>query len=300
MLLGQMLYASGVAGWFSIAQMGLYKPLAAAVVDADLRLPQKHPYFKFSLIFAWVLWILICAATFFVLPMIWGKALSRMFLGVIRIYSGEIDLATWAQHLIFCMGQAVLQTGFLGLCLGWVSKLTDIQRFLRYYGSVLKVLACVKANEPWDLPHVRGHIIARMACCSYTSAITFLLLIGMFAVAYSFEPLGFLGGVKAPLLQTMVLLPTVTLAMELNAWLLRTPKGLGSTWWCRILGLPWRFCCRFLLAEPDDAMLEVALVAQRACASRGTRLQTGLSSPSTVGAYQGLADACARQITHEG
>ena len=136
------------------------------------------------------------------------------------------------------------------LYLGAISRIPEISRVFKYHGAEHKVIDAYEKDMELTVENVRKASRYHARC---GTSFMFLVLLVSVAV-FSFVPS------VDPVIRTVfkiLLIPAVTgLTFELILWL-----GASDSWLSRIVSTPGKLMQRITTAEPDDSMIEVAIVA---------------------------------------
>ncbi len=190
---------------------------------------------------------------FFLLPMIVGG----FFDGVVKSMVG-INLIEGLVRMVIFMVYMIL-----------ISRMGEMKRLFAYHGAEHKTIRCYEARLPLTVENVRRQTRLHPRCGTSFLLVVMILSIGVFSVASS----GLLAVV--PALEAMrgsflyrlimiafklLLLPlVVSIAYEINRWVGRTDNALT-----RLLTAPGLWMQNFTTNEPDDSMIEVAIMAVNA------------------------------------
>lgn len=150
-----------------------------------------------------------------------------------------------------------------------VSHMEEMKRVFSYHGAEHKTIRCYEAGLPLTVENVRMQTRLHPRCGTSFLLVVMVISILVFSVASS----GLLAVV--PALQTMqgtflyrllmivfklLLLPVVVgITYEINRWCGRTDNALT-----RIMSAPGMWMQNFTTNEPDDSMIEVAIMAVEA------------------------------------
>ena len=189
-------------------------------------------------------------------PVAWGTMALSLALGVGLFFLLPALLTKWLDPLI---GSALLSNLVeslirLALVLAYVwavGLIPDVGRVYAYHGAEHKTVHAYEAGEPLTVEAVQAHTTAHTRCG------TAFVLIVVFVSVVVFSLLG-----RPPLLlrlaSRILFLPLISgIAYE---WLKFSARH-ESTWWARILIAPGLAMQKLTTREPEDEMVEVAIVA---------------------------------------
>ncbi len=155
----------------------------------------------------------------------------------------------------------------LGVVVGYIvviSRLPDVRRLLQYHGAEHKVIHTWEAGEALTVDNARRHPTVHPRCG--TSFLLLLVLVSIVVFAFAGWP-----NLWERLAVRLAFFPVVAgVAYEVLRFAGRTARR-GWPWWLRPLIWPGLQFQRMTTAEPDDAQLEVAIVALQAVQGRGGR-----------------------------
>ncbi len=164
----------------------------------------------------------------------------------------------------------------LGLLLGYLAllgQLRDIRRVFGYHGAEHKTINAYEAGDPLDVEHVRRHSVSHPRCGT-----GFLLIVVVLSI-FVFALLG-----RPPFVWRVVsrvaLVPVIAaLAYEFIRW----SAAHGRNPIVRLMIAPSLALQRLTTREPEDGMLEVAIVAlKRVLAAEGRVEPAELWRPGVV------------------
>ncbi len=155
-----------------------------------------------------------------------------------------------------------------------------------YHGAEHQVIAAFEAGEPLDVAHARRHTTFHARCGTSFLLVVVVAAILVFALVFPLLPGlgdGALGHLAAVGLKVPLLLPVAGLAYEVNRWAATRLERRLVRW----LVTPGFWLQRLTTREPDDAMLEVALLSLRAALAR--RAQEPASSEVVIRVFPDYA-----------
>ncbi len=145
--------------------------------------------------------------------------------------------------------RVVILLGYL-----WITRQgEDIKRVWQYHGSEHKTIACYEAQAPLTVENVRRFSRFHPRCG--TSFIFLVVIVSVIVLAFV--------GWHHPLLNILfrlLLLPVIAgISFELIRWSGRSDSAVA-----RWVSLPGLYLQRLTTEEPDDSMIEVAIMAMEA------------------------------------
>lgn len=197
-------------------------------------------------------------ALFFVLPLVLASGVARVFgLGVVgrEILEGVLRLGIFVGYLLL------------------IRRSPDIQRVFAYHGAEHKTVNAYEAGAPLTVENVRRFGLIHPRCGTSFVLVVLLLSIVLFA---------FLGDLSF-WLRLVSRIVGVPLIAGLGYELLRLQARFYGKPWVRALAAPTLAMQRLTTAEPDDAQLEVAIVAlRRVLLADGVEMEQGTPEPSSL------------------
>lgn len=206
--------------------------------------------------------ILFSIGLFFVLPLAAVSFLDRWIASdfVSNVIEGGIRLG--------------ILVGYMAL----IGMMGDIKRVFAYHAAEHKTINAYEAGDPLDVEHVRRHSLSHVRCGTGFLLIVVLLSIFVFALLGRPE-------MEWRVASRIFLVPVIAAFayefIRLTAAYIRFPL-------VRLLTAPSLALQRLTTREPDDSMLEVAIVAfKRVLVSEGVRSEAELQAPGIVPVDQG-------------
>lgn len=148
---------------------------------------------------------------------------------------------------------------FFGYMVG-ITVMKDIRRVYMYHGAEHKTISCYEKGLPLTVDNVRGCSKHHPRCGTAFLFVVVFISILVNSVVPRFESAEIANSflrLLANLGIRFLLLPIVAgIAYEFNRFV-----GKYDNWFTRILRAPGMFMQRFTTKEPDDSMIEVAIVA---------------------------------------
>ena len=187
---------------------------------------------------------------FFLLPMITGGFFDRWVESTvgINLIEGLVRMVIFGTYMIA------------------VSRMQEMKRVFAYHGAEHKTIRCYEAKLPLTVENVRVQSRLHPRCGTSFLLVVMILSILVFSVASS-GLLALFPGLEAMrgsflyrlimIVFKLLLLPlVVSIAYEINRWVGRNDNALT-----RVLTAPGLWMQNFTTNEPDDSMIEVAILA---------------------------------------
>ena len=141
-----------------------------------------------------------------------------------------------------------------------VSLMKDIRRTYMYHGAEHKTIFCYEKGLPLTVENVRAQSRFHPRCG--TSFMILMLIVGVF--------LGMLIPIKEPILRTAIKLAMLPLTMGIGYELIRL-AGRVDNLFTRIISKPGVWLQHLTTIEPDDSMIECAIMAFKEVIPEGDR-----------------------------
>lgn len=191
---------------------------------------------------------------FFVLPLVLASLLARLGLNdlVREVLEGALRLLVFVGYLVA------------------IRRSADIRRVFGYHGAEHKAVNAYEAGAPLTPERVRGFTLIHPRCGTSFVLVVLLLSIVLFS---------FLSGLPfwLRLLSRIVFVPLIA---GIGYELLRLSAANYHRTWVRKLVAPTLALQKLTTEEPDDGMLEVAIVAlRRVLVADGIALADGAAVP---------------------
>ena len=187
---------------------------------------------------------------FFLLPMIIGGFFDRWVestLGI-NLIEGVVRMAIFMAYMIA------------------ISRMGEMKRLFAYHGAEHKTIRCYEAQLPLTVENVRVQTRLHPRCGTSFLLVVMILSILVFSVASSgllalFPELAAMRGTflyrLIMIVCKLLMLPlVVSIAYEINRWV-----GRKDNWLTRLMTAPGMWMQNFTTNEPDDSMIEVAILA---------------------------------------
>jgi len=222
----------------------------------DLWLEQKLGNEKFQKVvigLAVAMGMGLSVVLFFLLPMLVSSLFDRWIPNtlVLNLLEGVIRMCIFMAYMLL------------------VSRMSEMKRVFAYHGAEHKTIRCYEAGMPLTVENVRIQTRMHPRCGTSFLLVVMVISILVFSVASS----GLLALVPAleamrgaflyrliMILFKLLLLPVVVgITYEINRW-----AGKHDNSFTRILTAPGMWMQNFTTYEPDDSMIEVAIMAVNA------------------------------------
>ena len=247
---------TGVKALLRSADLSPDEDLAEEPSKLDLWLEEKLGSEKFQqavIMTAAVGGILLSVVLFFLLPMIVGGFFDGIVTSMVGI------------NLIEGVVRMIIFTAYIIL----VSRMNEMKRVFSYHGAEHKTIRCYEAGLPLTVENVRGMSRLHPRCGTSFLLVVMILSILVFSVASSvlLSLVPALSAMKGSFLYRLIMIAfkllmlpvVVAFAYEINRYLGRTDNGLS-----RVVMAPGLWFQNFTTNEPDDSMIEVAIMAVQA------------------------------------
>lgn len=191
-----------------------------------------------------------------------GTLLFSLGLALALFVLLPVYLAEWLtggeRGSLFAGIEGVLRLGLFLLYIWLISRVRDIQRVFQYHGAEHKAINCYEAGMTLTVEHVRRQSLVHKRCG--TSFLLFVMLISILVFSFfSAESLSHLELIG----WRLVLMPIIAgLSYELIRWAGSSDNRV-LTW----VVSPGLLLQKMTTAEPDDAMIEVAIASVEAVLS---------------------------------
>jgi uncharacterized protein YqhQ len=203
-------------------------------------------------------------------------------------------LATWAMgfradRFAFHAVDGLIKIAIFLAYLAMISRLPDVRRLFAYHGAEHKAIATFEAKLPLTVENARSSTRFHARCG--TSLVLLVVLVGILlssvALRHPLSGVPLYDHLLKILIKVPLMLPIAGLAYEA----LKIGGKNANNPLLRPLVLPGLWLQRLTTREPDDAQLEVALVAARLALARGDEakdpaprapLVTVFASPSDI------------------
>ena len=181
-----------------------------------------------------------------------------------RVAGYPITPADLSFHII----DGLIKTAFILLYIWGVSLFPDIRRVFQYHGAEHKSICTFEAGEPLEVANARRHPTAHARCGTSFILVVLLVSIFIFAAFFPLFPALTKRGLANNFLQVVIkvglMFPIAAVSYEIIRW----GSKHGHQPLARFLLWPGLATQRLTALEPDDSMLEVALMALKAVIAR--------------------------------
>jgi uncharacterized protein YqhQ len=196
--------------------------------------------------FAVLLSIVLAVGIFFILP----NVLTNLIKGWIY---GPAALSGTQQFLVNLIDGGIRLLIFIGYVLA-VTLVKDIRRVFMYHGAEHKTINCYEHEEDLTVENIQKYKTLHPRCGT-----SYLLLVMVISILL-FSLLGWGGAWYARIGLRLLMLPVVAgVAYEFLKF-----AALGDSLFFRVIRWPGLMLQKLTTAQPDDSMVEVAIVAFRA------------------------------------
>jgi uncharacterized protein YqhQ len=170
--------------------------------------------------------------------------------------------------LTFHIIDGIIKLLFIFLYIWGISLFQEIRRVFQYHGAEHKSICAYEAGEPLDLEHARRHETCHPRCGTSFILVVLLVSLLIFTVFFPLVPsltkTGLVNHLVQVLVKVVLMFPIAAIAYEIIRWGGRHQKRPLA----KLLLWPGLFTQRLTALEPDDSMLEVALIALKAVLAR--------------------------------
>ena len=206
-----------------------------------------------------VLWIAVflglgmSIGLFFLLPMLVSAFFDRWIpnLLVLNLFEGIVRMVIFMTYMIL------------------VSRMNEMRRVFSYHGAEHKTIRCYEAGLPLTVENVRKMTRLHPRCGTSFLLVVMVISIIVFSIASSglLALIPALAAIQGSFLYRLImvvfkllLLPVVVgITYEINRW-----AGKHDNRFTRIISAPGMWMQNFTTNEPDDSMIEVAIMAVEA------------------------------------
>ena len=190
---------------------------------------------------------------FFLLPMLVSSFFDRWIpnLLVLNLFEGIVRMVIFMTYMIL------------------VSRMNEMRRVFSYHGAEHKTIRCYEAGLPLTVENIRGMTRLHPRCGTSFLLVVMVISIIVFSIASSglLALIPALAALQGSFLYRLImvvfkllLLPVVVgITYEINRW-----AGKHDNRFTRIISAPGMWMQNFTTNEPDDSMIEVAIMAVEA------------------------------------
>ena len=186
-----------------------------------------------------VLSLMLSITLFFFLPNLIASGLDKLF------FKGTMN------RILYSTIEGIVRILIFFLYLLLISQMKDIRRVFMYHGAEHKTIHCFEHFEELTVENVRKHSKHHPRCGTAFLFVVMVISILIHALLPKFD------SIPLNLLLRLVTLPIIAgIAYEFNKY-----AGAHENKFVKILRAPGLFMQRFTTREPEDDMIEVAIVA---------------------------------------
>lgn len=165
----------------------------------------------------------------------------------------KIPADTRQMHIWLTLLEGVVRVGIFLLYLWAISKIKDIKRVLQYHGSEHKTIACYEAKQELTVENIRRFSRYHPRCG--TSFMFLIMIISIIVLAL----IGWHNRLINLVIRLLILPVIASISYEIIRVVGRYDNALTG-----LISKPGLALQRLTTAEPDDSMIEVAIVAMEA------------------------------------
>jgi len=154
--------------------------------------------------------------------------------------------------------EGVLKIVILVVYMALVSLMKDIRRTFMYHGAEHKTIFCYEKGLPLTVENVRGQRRFHPRCG--TSFLILMLLVSIFVGLFIPAQFGTLTGMLNTLVRAACKILLIPVMMGIGYELLKL-AGKYDNWFTRIISAPGMWLQHITVREPDDGMIECAIMA---------------------------------------
>ncbi len=165
----------------------------------------------------------------------------------------KISADSGQTHIWLTLFEGLIRVAIFILYLWAISKMKDIKRVWQYHGSEHKTIACYEAKQDLTVEHIRGFSRFHPRCG--TSFMFLIMIVSIIILAF----IGWHSRLVNLLIRLLILPVIASISYEIIRVVGRYDNALT-----RLIRKPGLALQRLTTAEPDDSMLEVAIVAMNA------------------------------------
>lgn len=200
-----------------------------------------------AMVFAVILSLGLAVGIFFILPNVLTNLIQGWVYGKGAVLSGS------QQFLMNLLDGAIRMLIFVGYVLA-VTLLKDIKRVFQYHGAEHKTINCYEHEEELTVENIQKYRTLHPRCGT-----SYLLLVMVISILL-FSLFGWGGAWYARIGLRLLMLPVVAgIAYEFLKF-----AAMSDALFFRVIRWPGLMLQKLTTAQPDDSMVEVAIVAFRA------------------------------------
>lgn len=251
--LGQIPFLRGLFRLYDMMSLGL----RALNVSTELAFPEDEQMGKGGTFITFALAILLAVGAFMILPL---------------YLTGFIPGLTTGSSVLFNLVEGMIRMGFFFIYLFAISRMKDIHRVFQYHGAEHKTVYAYEADEQLTVENAQKHTTLHPRCGTAFLMTVFVIAILIFSLAG--QPT-----LWVKILSRLVLLPVVA---GVSYEVLRFSGRNYNLWWVKMLAQPGLWLQKLTTAEPDDAMVEVAIASMKRVLAPATAPETAIETASEI------------------
>jgi len=232
--LGRIPFLRGLFRLYDMMSLGL----RALNLSTQLAFPEDEQMSKGGTFFTFAIAIAVAVGAFIVLPLYLTYNIPGLQQG---------------NSVVFNLVEGLIRLGFFFVYLFLISRMKDIHRVFQYHGAEHKVVYTYEGDEELTVENAKKHTTLHPRCGTAFLMTVFVIAILIFSLVG--KPT-----LWVKVLSRLLLLPVVA-GVSYEA--LRFSGRNYHRWWVRMLAQPGLWLQKLTTAEPDDDMLEVALVSMK-------------------------------------
>lgn len=232
--LGQIPFLRGLFRLVDMMSLGM----RALNVSTQLAFPEEEQMSKGGTFMMFTLAIGVAVGAFLVLPIVLTNVIPGLRLG---------------HSVVFNLVEGGIRLSFFFIYLLLISRMKDIHRVFQYHGAEHKVVYTYEADEALTVENARRHTTLHPRCGTAFLMTVFVIAILIFSLVGN-------PALWLKVLSRLLLLPVVA---GVSYEVLRFSGRNYDRWWVRVLAQPGLWLQRLTTAEPDEAMIEVAITSMK-------------------------------------
>jgi len=232
--LGKIPFLRGLFRLYDMMSLGL----RALNLSTQLAFPEDEQMSKGSTFVTFGIAIAIAIGAFIVLPLYVTYSIPGLQQG---------------SSVVFNLIEGLIRLSFFFVYLFLISRMKDIHRVFQYHGAEHKVVYTYESDEEMTVENAQKHTTLHPRCGTAFLMTVFVIAILIFSLVGN-------PTLWVKILSRLLLLPVVA-GVSYEA--LRFSGRNYDRWWVRALAQPGLWLQKLTTAEPDDDMLEVALVSMK-------------------------------------
>lgn len=250
--LGRIPFLRGLFRLYDMMSLGL----RALNLSTQLAFPEDEQMGKGGTFVTFAIAIVIAICAFMILPL---------------YLTGFIPGLTSGHSILFNLVEGLIRMSFFFVYLLLISRMKDIHRVFQYHGAEHKVVHTYEADEDLIVENAQKHTTLHPRCGTAFLMTVFIIAILVFSLVG--QP-----ALWVKILSRLLLLPIVA---GVSYEVLRFSGRNYNLWWVRTLAQPGLWLQKLTTAEPDDAMLEVAIESMKQVLDPVQQVDDALSDTAT-------------------